>query len=226
MYFKPANFFITILIALLISCGKAEELDVSEKNRHNFNIEGCKLTFNDINVYLGSHVDTWINKLGENYRIAAYGSRYLWDDIGIYLNVENKSKKVNSITFMYSYPPKLISYEKQLEKAVKEKNHYEIKSIKYMIDNRLKSYFHGKLILDGAQLGKKVNFHEIKEKRFKYFNENYDKYKDMNIGFNTFRQSYTPERWAYNTNCPNGEEYGFIYLLIDENTASSLTIGN
>lgn len=140
------------------------------------------------------------------------------------------------MSFIFNYPDELVSLKSrqdELNQYIKEGNHKSAEEIQSVIEtkmyvqsNRVKEYFENALALDGVLLDGDVNFSDIENKRYMYFKENYDKYKNMNIGFNTFRQSYTPERWTYNTNCPNGEEYGFIYLLIDKNTASSLTIGN
>jgi hypothetical protein len=234
--------FVSPLCFLLLLCACTENAESVKKKalneEHKFTITGCEIRYNGKTLEPGKPLSEWIAILGTNYRQGGAGRRYVWDDIGIYVNTDWSSDKVISLNIVFDNSTTsyftLEELQALLEKHRRnnDKEHEEvvkrqIESEKHLISNTSKFNFKDSLLVDGVLIDGNVDFEEIKNQRWEYYKANKKTYDQLGIGFHTFNQSYTPERWEYNIpKCPNGRDFSAIFLMMEPGKAATLTFGS
>jgi hypothetical protein len=233
-------FVVASTVFLVVSCSPSNEYQKEKilNNQHRFVVVGCDVQYNGKQLKFGEPIQNWINVLGSNYRESEASGRYVWDKIGIYVNTDWDVENVISLNFVFDNTPSyfftLSELEADLEKYKKNEKLQQVKvteeqisMLKYLMSNTPKFNFKDSLLVDGVLLDGNVDFEEIKNQRWEYYKANKKNYDQLGIGFHTFNQSYTPERWEYNIpKCPNGRDFSAIFLMMEPGKAATLTFGS
>jgi hypothetical protein len=78
--------------------------------QHQFKVHGCAVNYNGTDLYMSSGVAPWLKALGKNYRkietvaIPHKVYMYIYDDLGVRLVEQVKSKKIHSFRFRLKQP--------------------------------------------------------------------------------------------------------------------------
>jgi hypothetical protein len=199
-------FFLLATFPLLSSCEKLlpEKVAIQASSK-DFWIDRCEIKYRDKEFPITGSVRDVVKLLGPYDRFTQRGFRYFWDDIGLQVETRHDSDRVSGIELLYNREES--STEMGLRLADRPEDRIELAAIK---ETMPQGFFRGELVIEGALIGKEINFDKINNTRLNYLKTQ----TGPDTQLKPIQESWSATRYAFERNCANGKHLRFIFTML------------